>query len=354
MKFLKYIGYISESVRSMKVKVINIWENPTAIYLYSRILTSVDKENISVLDEYQQVPGSIRVKRKLQMGMDSYFQGLFLKNKLKNEVYDILHYADPMIPPVKTHKTCVITIHDNPAILLNSDLYFSDAFADRITKKFLKRNIDRYVKFKNVLTNSNYVRTSLLEYGFTGNIETIHLPIDPHFKKLQGKDKLRNELGLPVGKTLLLSVFTNVKRKNLSVIEKAMKILPDNFALVRVGESIGKSITFQNVTNEKLNKIYNACDVLLMPSIEEGLGLPVIEGFATGIPVVASDIEVFHEIGKDALEYIVPTDVNSLVGGINTAVENRDKMICRGNKIAPEFAFEVFKKKMLCYYRQIL
>ena len=133
-----------------------------------------------------------------------------------------------------------------------------------------------------------------------------------------------------------------------------MKILPDNFALVRVGESIGKSITFQNVSKEKLNKIYNACDVLLMPSIEEGLGLPLIEGFATGIPVVASNIEVFREIGKDAIEYIEPRSVQSLIGGIKAAVENRDEMIYRGNEIVPEFSFQVFKEKMLRYYGKIL
>ena len=108
-------------------------------------------------------------------------------------------------------------------------------------------------------------------------IETIHLSIDPYFKKLRERDKIRNELGLPGGKRLLLSVSTNVKRKNLNIIGKTMKLLTDNFALVRVGESIGKSITFQNVSKEKLNKIYNACDVLLMPSIEEGLGLPFLQ-----------------------------------------------------------------------------
>ena len=353
-KFLKYIEHFAASASPMKIKVINIWENPTAIYLYSRKLASVDNRNISVLDMYQQIPGSNRIKREMQMGLDSYFQGLFLRYKLKSDGYDILHYTDPMIPPVKTHKTSVVTVHDNPAILLNSDLYFSNTFNNRLTKKFLKRNIDRYIDFKNILTNSNYVRKSLLEYGFTGNIETIHLSIDPYFKKLQERDKIRNELGLPDSKTLLLSVSTNVKRKNLNIIEKAMKLLPDNFALVRVGESIGKSITFQNVSKEKLNKIYNACDVLLMSSIEEGLGLPLIEGFATGIPVVASDIEVFHEIGKDAVEYIDPMNVQPLIDGINTAVQNRDKMIYRGDKIVPEFSFEIFKDKMLNYYKKIL
>lgn len=353
-KFLKYIEHFFASAGLMKVKVINIWENPTAIYLYSRKLAFIANKNISVLDMYQQIPGSNRIKREMQMGFDSYFQGLFLRYKLKSDGYDILHYTDPMIPPVKTHKTSVVTVHDNPTILLHSDLYFSDTFSNRLTKKFLKRNIERYMDFKNVLTNSNYVRKALLEYGFTGDIETIHLPIDPYFKKLQERKKIRSELGLPDSKTLLLSVSTNAKRKNLNIIGKAMKLLPDNFALVRVGESIGESITFQNVSKEKLNKIYNACDVLLMPSIEEGLGLPVIEGFATGIPVAASNIEVFREIGKDAVEYIDPMDVQSLMGGIKAALENRDEMIYRGNKIIPEFSFQVFREKMLRYYGKIL
>ena len=133
-----------------------------------------------------------------------------------------------------------------------------------------------------------------------------------------------------------------------------MKILPDRFSLVRVGTPIGNSITFQNVSNEMLNKIYNVCDVLLMPSIDEGLGLPVVEGFATGIPVVASDIEVFHEIGKDAVEYINPLDVQSLIDGIHNAVENKEKMISRADKIVPQFSFQIFKEKMLDYYKKIL
>ena len=222
-----------------------------------------------------------------------------------------------------------------------------------IRKRFLKKNMDKYKEFENVLTNSNYVRKSLLEYGFTGNIETIYLPVAPYFKKLRNKNEIRKELGLPDNKIMLLSVSSNAMRKNLALIERAMKLLPDKFALVRVGTPIGNSVTFQNVSNEMLNKIYNACDVLLMPSIEEGLGLPV-EGFTTGIPVVASDIEVFHEIGKDAVEYVNPLDIESLIGGINNAIENRDKMISRADKIIPQFSFQIFKEKMLDYYKKLL
>ena len=45
-----------------------------------------------------------------------------------------------------------------------------------------------------------------------------------------------------------------------------------------------------------------------MPSFAEGYGLPVVEAIAAGVPVIASDIPVFHEVGGGRLLTIDPTD----------------------------------------------
>lgn len=348
----------------MRVKVINSSQKFSSIWLYSRNLCKVDNQNISVFDAYNEFNGINLMKREFEIGVDSCLGGFFLRQELDGKDYDILHYANQTVSPIKTKKVQIVTVHDNPYMFLQSGIYSSYTSNEKNIKKlmkynvvliknrFLKKNMDRYKEFENVLTNSNYVGKSLREYGYTGNIKTIYLPISPYFEKLQHKHEIRNELGLPDNKILLLSVSNNATRKNLALIEKAMKILPDKFSLVRVGTPIGNSITFQNVSNENLNKIYNACDVLLMPSIEEGLGLPIVEGFATGIPIVASDIEVFHEIGKDAVEYINPLEMQSLINGINNALENKDKMISKADKIVPQFSFQLFKEKMLDYYKK--
>lgn len=47
---------------------------------------------------------------------------------------------------------------------------------------------------------------------------------------------------------------------------------------------------------------------LLMPSLAEGFGLPIIEALALGTPVIASNLPVHREVGKDFALYIDPLD----------------------------------------------
>jgi glycosyltransferase involved in cell wall biosynthesis len=50
---------------------------------------------------------------------------------------------------------------------------------------------------------------------------------------------------------------------------------------------------------------------LLFPSFAEGYGLPLIEAFAAGLPVIASDLPVFREIAGDIPAYLSPYDAKS-------------------------------------------
>ncbi len=55
--------------------------------------------------------------------------------------------------------------------------------------------------------------------------------------------------------------------------------------------------------------LVQGCDLLLAPSWEqEGFGLPVLEAFAAGVPVVASDIGAFREFTADAASLVPAKD----------------------------------------------
>lgn len=55
---------------------------------------------------------------------------------------------------------------------------------------------------------------------------------------------------------------------------------------------------------------------LLFPSHAEGYGLPMVEALAAGVPVIASDLPVFREIGQTVPDLLDPDDVDGWVNAI--------------------------------------
>ena len=62
------------------------------------------------------------------------------------------------------------------------------------------------------------------------------------------------------------------------------------------------------LTTPGLRRLMAGARALLAPSLGEGFGLPVAEALIAGVPVIASDIEAFREVGGDAPDYIHPLD----------------------------------------------
>ena len=131
-----------------------------------------------------------------------------------------------------------------------------------------------------------------------------------------------------------------------------MNELDQSYHLVRVGKPILDSSSFSNVDPQTINKIYNACDVLIMPSLEEGYGYPVPEAMTVGLPVVCSDIEVFHELCGDSGIYFNPLSVEDFRDAVKASIENYEMYSNKVIERSAIFSYTRFCREINNYYKQ--
>jgi glycosyltransferase involved in cell wall biosynthesis len=300
---------------------------------------------------YSFIPG---FSSKVEFLLNAYFQGIMYPKaqkiiKHKSGKGNIIHYSDPSVRPFINSKACTVTIHDILAYYPDkTNGGFMNARYRYIVKNFLL-----YKSFRNVIAISNKTREELLDKGWDNNIVVIPYAISDSFKFINNKLQARAILGLPADKFLILSISTNTPRKNLLAIKNTMDVLDERFALVRVGPSVGNSITFDYIDNrEKMNLLYNACDVLLFPTLDEGFGRPVIEAMAAGLPTVVSDIKIMREIGGIA-PFFSENSSESYKEGILTVLSDVENYRQKGINQASNFSFEMFKKRMTSFYSKL-
>jgi alpha-1,2-rhamnosyltransferase len=78
----------------------------------------------------------------------------------------------------------------------------------------------------------------------------------------------------------------------------------------------------EDCNDADLHYLYAQAAALIQASLAEGFGLPLIEAANSGTPVIASDIQVFREIGDASFSYFNPLDAESLARCISTTLAN--------------------------------
>jgi glycosyltransferase involved in cell wall biosynthesis len=76
------------------------------------------------------------------------------------------------------------------------------------------------------------------------------------------------------------------------------------------------------VADDELESLYKDAYALLMPSLYEGFGLPLVEAMNCGVPAIVSKGGALEEVGGDAVMLIDPTSVESIAEKITVITNN--------------------------------
>ncbi|WP_139112359.1 glycosyltransferase, partial [Acidithiobacillus thiooxidans] len=77
----------------------------------------------------------------------------------------------------------------------------------------------------------------------------------------------------------------------------------------------------ENASDSLLIELYKQSSVLLAASFAEGFGLPLIEAAYYGLPIIARDIPIFHEVAGEYAYYFPNTNSSDLAESIQHWLE---------------------------------
>ena len=237
-----------------------------------------------------------------------------------------VHYSILVLPANRT----VLTIHD---------LVFLYTYKG-LTRKILKwLYLDLPIrKALHITTISEKSKQEILDHSSCNpqKITIIPDPIDPLFTSIQTSSPFPSSLS-PVPRPSSLHVlFLGTKaNKNLELTIAALYQLPIHLRII--GELTSRQKKLLNkykidhsnvfsISQEALLEEYRSSDFVLFPSTYEGFGLPVIEAFATGKPVITSNISPMKDVAGDAALLVDPFSIASIRDAVQKLID--DASLC--------------------------
>jgi glycosyltransferase involved in cell wall biosynthesis len=289
-------------------------------------------------------------KKEIINGVETFHPRYLMIPKIGRSFYGIFFFLSILLPVLHIYNTFKFDI-------IFSTWAYPDSFAAVLLSKLLRKpiitkvhgtDINEYIQYwlrrkmisftlnnsGKVISVSKALRNKMIEIGVEpGKIKVIYNGVDSGIFKPLDKIKTRKALGIDINKKLILFVGNLKPVKGLKYLIKAFAgtatDISKNINLIIIGqgelkkelEDETKKYGIQNCVyflggkmHYEISKWMNACDLLCLPSLNEGVPNVILEALACGMPVVASNVGGIPEVitSKDYGMLVKPKDYKEL------------------------------------------
>jgi glycosyltransferase involved in cell wall biosynthesis len=249
-------------------------------------------------------------------------------------------YAPHYYIPVFWRGRLLVTIHDLNHLL---DQGYRNTWRSSL---YARPMLQRAVKQADVIvTPSRYTMHRLHEeLGVDhARVQVIPCCVAPCFVKREKKAARASVAQNPgISGPFILFVGSGAPNKNLQLLLAAVAMLgqrrkdaplvivagrqgkggPQLQRLLQTAQLQKQVVWIDKLPDEILANLYSAALMTVMPSFEEGFGLPVIESMACGTPVLCSRAASLPEVAGDAALYFSPYSSEELASTIETLIDS--------------------------------
>jgi len=280
---------------------------------------------------------------------------------------DVFHASDWTQPPAEKAKV-VTTIHDLSFLRWPKSVHPKVLAVQKRRLQRVKKEAAAIIAVSQAtkkeimeLLGISEERITVIYEALPSGVKSVKAEIESR----EGQDwleRLKKRYGIQ--KPYFFAYGSSAPRKNISNIIQAFsrgKQIRKSYQLIIVGNFEPKGKLPKEVKllgflpRREMLALFSGAQALLYPSLYEGFGLPILEAFCLGVPVVTGNSSSMAEVAGKAAILVDPHQAETIKQGMERSLQPKisKKLVELGKERLDDFSWKKAARETLAVYRSL-